>query len=410
MKCAEVIEWMHRYLDHDLSREEITEMFRHIDHCLPCAEIFDRLTMLSRQLEQLPDVKAPFSLVDSILPRLDELDRGLIESEKSGSGEEVAVPFSRTISQGKRQKGSSMARRTGIGAVAAAIILGIAIFNMPEQIPGAQVEEMVMKSTSNNAATESGAAGMMNSNTADTAANSGLEQNSPASDSGLTESRIEESAVPEISAAESPKGGTETPEPTTGNASGGDSAKSIAPQTTNNKSPKHQATATPSRQDFGISSTQPDGSGQNSTENSNSTEAGPAAKESFQPKVGNEQGIMGIFPAAPASGELSWTSPDGQYEAAVEDQQLVIYSLPASGLGVDKMPVASLPLEGNWMSGEWSPDSLQFIYVTDNNGIAVQKVYSTPEAGTSSAVPSSTPVPARENSASNTSAATSSTK
>lgn len=59
MKCAEVMEWMHRYLDHDLSQEEMLEMFRHIDDCPSCAEVLDRLTLLSQQLEQLPDVKPP---------------------------------------------------------------------------------------------------------------------------------------------------------------------------------------------------------------------------------------------------------------------------------------------------------------------------------------------------------------
>lgn len=57
MKCAEVMEWMHRYLDHDLSQDEMIEMFSHIDDCSSCAEVFDRLKMLSQQLEQLPDVK-----------------------------------------------------------------------------------------------------------------------------------------------------------------------------------------------------------------------------------------------------------------------------------------------------------------------------------------------------------------
>lgn len=57
MKCAEVMEWMHRYLDKDLSQDEIIEMFRHIDNCPSCAEVFERLTLLSNELEQLPDVK-----------------------------------------------------------------------------------------------------------------------------------------------------------------------------------------------------------------------------------------------------------------------------------------------------------------------------------------------------------------
>lgn len=84
MKCAEVMEWMHRYLDHDLSQDEMIEMFRHIDDCSSCAEVFDRLQLLSQQLEQLPDVKPPFSLVDSILPQLDQLDLNVQEKRRCG--------------------------------------------------------------------------------------------------------------------------------------------------------------------------------------------------------------------------------------------------------------------------------------------------------------------------------------
>ncbi|WP_036737205.1 anti-sigma factor family protein, partial [Paenibacillus zanthoxyli] len=75
MNCAEVMEWMHRYLDHDLSRDESLEMFRHIDGCPSCAELFERLNALSSELEQLPDISPPFSLVDSIMPKLEAIDR-----------------------------------------------------------------------------------------------------------------------------------------------------------------------------------------------------------------------------------------------------------------------------------------------------------------------------------------------
>lgn len=118
MKCAEVMEWMHRYLDKDLSQDEIVEMFRHIDNCPSCAEVFERLTLLSNELEQLPDVKPPFSLVDSILPQLAELDRSSREQSAVRSEDPVVVPFSRESSRGKPAKGTSIATRTGIGAIA----------------------------------------------------------------------------------------------------------------------------------------------------------------------------------------------------------------------------------------------------------------------------------------------------
>ncbi|MFD1904744.1 anti-sigma factor family protein [Paenibacillus rhizoplanae] len=141
MKCAEVMEWMHRYLDHDLSQEEMLEMFRHIDDCPSCAEVLDRLTLLSQQLEQLPDVKPPFSLVDSILPQLELLDRGVPEEPAVMEPEDPKIiPFTRASTRGKKSKGASLASRTGIGAAAAAVILLIAVFNMPKSLPGADVD------------------------------------------------------------------------------------------------------------------------------------------------------------------------------------------------------------------------------------------------------------------------------
>jgi hypothetical protein len=395
MKCAEVIEWMHRYLDHDLSREEITEMFRHIDHCLPCAEIFDRLTMLSRELEKLPDVKPPFSLVDSILPKLDELDRGIVSSEQGGSEDNVIVPFTRPNTQGKRKMGSSMARRTGIGAVAAAIILGVAIFNMPEQIPGAQVEDIMMKSSSNNTAAGGDTAATMKSdagNAADSAdsadsadtANTGSAQNSPVEDSMIMESRIAESGDPATNAPETFIAGTEAAEPSTDSMAGSDSSpEDVLPQTTTgDKTPKQQATSTPPNKKNG-SGIQSESSGQNPTGDSNA-KRDPEVKASMQPDINREQGMMSLVPESSVPGEMSWTSPDGAYTVALEDQKLVIYNVPDSDKGEEKTAVDSVPLEGKWVSGEWTPDSLHFIYVTHTNGSDVQKVYAVPKAGTPS--------------------------
>lgn len=144
MKCTEVTEWMHRYLDHDLSPEETVEMYRHIDNCPSCAEVFDRLTMLSEQLEQLPDIKPPFSLVDSILPQLERIDSGVKSSSAEAPEEGKVIPMTRKNMHGKAAKGTSraasMATRTGIGAVAAAIILLFAVFKMPDSLPSADVE------------------------------------------------------------------------------------------------------------------------------------------------------------------------------------------------------------------------------------------------------------------------------
>lgn len=75
MKCSEVTDWMQRYLDNDLQESEREKMHEHLRECTSCAEMFDRLNRLSDELVSLPKVVPPISLVDAILPRLDEIDR-----------------------------------------------------------------------------------------------------------------------------------------------------------------------------------------------------------------------------------------------------------------------------------------------------------------------------------------------
>ena len=73
MKCEEVMELMQRELDRDLDELEQARMREHLAGCPECAELFARLKRLSDELEQLPRVVPPYSLVDAILPKLDQL-------------------------------------------------------------------------------------------------------------------------------------------------------------------------------------------------------------------------------------------------------------------------------------------------------------------------------------------------
>ncbi|MDQ0192679.1 zf-HC2 domain-containing protein [Paenibacillus wynnii] len=400
MRCTEVIEWMHRYLDHDLSIEESTEMFHHIDDCLPCAEIFDRLTTLSKQLEQLPDVKAPFSIVDSILPRLDELDRGLLESGKGGSEDQVVVPFSREPLQGKRQKGSSsssIGRRTGIGAVAAALILGIAIFNMPKEMPGAQVDSIMMSDSAASTDENSATASKMNESTEETgdpAADQGAAENSPVNDNSKLETAIIESPNPSMDAkdvADSSQGGTELGTPAAENAPTDKSSDVISPKQT------EQVTDAPEDASEHRKS-EPAASDQTIAPDMD------IMKSMKLPQGDNyDQGMMSLLPPSNVIGELSWTSPDGQYEVIVEGKQLIIYTVPPNGIGLDRLPLTSIPLEGKWVTGEWAANSLEFRYVTDNDGTIAKNVYVIPDTGTTTPLPKGTPGVTPANSASNAS-------
>ncbi|WP_051286929.1 anti-sigma factor family protein [Paenibacillus taiwanensis] len=75
MNCTEVMTLMQRQLDHDLDELEHSLLTEHTSQCPACAEMFERLTMLHDDLEMLPKVTPRYSLVDAILPQLDEIDR-----------------------------------------------------------------------------------------------------------------------------------------------------------------------------------------------------------------------------------------------------------------------------------------------------------------------------------------------
>lgn len=73
MNCDEVMEAMQRDLDGDLTAEERQRMQIHLLNCPDCVSLYERLRRLSSQLENLPKVEPPFSLVDALLPRLEAM-------------------------------------------------------------------------------------------------------------------------------------------------------------------------------------------------------------------------------------------------------------------------------------------------------------------------------------------------
>ncbi len=74
MNCQEVIELMQRHMDGDLDQHETSLMTDHVGRCPECAAMFDRLQRLNDNLSQLPRVEPKFSIVDVLLPRLDQLE------------------------------------------------------------------------------------------------------------------------------------------------------------------------------------------------------------------------------------------------------------------------------------------------------------------------------------------------
>ncbi|NUU62318.1 zf-HC2 domain-containing protein [Paenibacillus agri] len=406
MSCAEVMEWMHRYLDHDLSQDEILEMFRHIDNCPSCAEVFDSLSTLSKSLEQMPDVKPPFSLVDSILPKLAELDRGLhqpstIKAEDHPRDEQVVVPFSRKVSHKKPARGHSMARRTGIGAAAAAVILGIAIFYAPPKMPSAEVDQLLNRSAdkalSNNAAVGDSSESSFKS--AEVGTTEGDDKGANSSESASTFGATDVTAQDGGGAADPSQDAA--PSATQSATPGGGAApapvKTKEPVRTE-KPKKNSRVTTPTpkasvptdqlkvQRDLTNDTEGFDQGMQDSV--SSAGEGAPSPGEAGDTAMGLLPPSSALNAAAP---QATWTSPDGLHKAELAGQQLVIYSLAAGESGGEQA-VTSLPLEGTWVSGEWSPDGTQFTYVTSQQGTNVTKTFTVEPAG-SPVAPSASPTP-----------------
>jgi len=130
MMCEEVSELMQRHLDGDLDPSEESVLQAHIAMCPECARLWDRLLRLHAELDALPKVKPPFSLVDAILPRLAEIDRAALEAAAPSADSVGAVmndmPEKEAARRPRRRRKPWAAFG---GVVAAGIVLGIYMIN-----------------------------------------------------------------------------------------------------------------------------------------------------------------------------------------------------------------------------------------------------------------------------------------
>ncbi|WP_458123484.1 zf-HC2 domain-containing protein [Paenibacillus sp. Z3-2] len=417
MKCEEVVEWMHRYLDHDLGETETAQMLQHVAKCPECAENFSLLRALSRELEELPQVSPKFSLVDAIMPQLDAIDEA--RREQSSTIQEMSpVPaafenLQRSSERKTKQKWlNSMAGRMSMGAAAAAVILGFAIWgNPPEQIENA--DSMLMSS---GASQESGNVDenplSKNIENYDTATSSQPSSNdvfvdqsnvSPTEpDNQGVETIPEENGgdkveEPEVQVDQTPKQpATEpTPAPNKGtqddssNSPSTDSQKDLTPNPDSEPQNQDSESAPTSSADGKVNrTTQPDSeddqtftsqdTAPNMTEDAPvegdaATDSGTGADSSGgnQGFAGPDQGIT----SSAASKE--WKSPDGSYVVMLIGDQISIYSKPVNEPDVLNL-VEQRNIEGTLKSASWSKDGTLFNYETDKDGTTAKNSFSVP--------------------------------
>lgn len=152
MNDQEVKEYMHRFLDDDLSEEEVKQLERHLHESPGSAVLFERLKRLNSELEQLPRVSPPVSIVDSILPQLERA--GLLEQPPElGGGTAAAVsPASRQTPPRRFRTWRDRIHYKAAGSViAAGIVLTLLIINAPE-LKVQTANDMAGGSASGNAA------------------------------------------------------------------------------------------------------------------------------------------------------------------------------------------------------------------------------------------------------------------
>lgn len=77
MKCEEAREWIQRDLDGDLLPAEKEALTEHLRLCKECRNFQEKILELHLGLASLPKVHPPYSLVDAILPRLEEMEDGI---------------------------------------------------------------------------------------------------------------------------------------------------------------------------------------------------------------------------------------------------------------------------------------------------------------------------------------------
>lgn len=416
MKCEEVVEWMHRYLDHDLGDAETAQMLQHVAQCPECAENFSLLRALSRELEDLPQVTPKFSLVDAIMPQLDAIDEARRE-QSSTIQEMTPVPaafenLQRSSERKPKQKWlNSMVGRMSMGAAAAAVVLGVAIWGYePEKVENAESMMLSSGSTQETGAVEQNplSRDVENDESFSPRSNSDSSMDDTENKSSMTEKTDPMTAPEENGPEQSPEpevkdNQTSNQPGTTSETDNSTEARNTTPDASNSqKSPDQGQDTQPKDQDSSTAAVPPADENENeSTETSDGrdsesyntqgiapevemkeptednqssgTDSGTAAPNGSKEFVAPDRGITSTMTSK------EWSSPDGSYVVMLIDNQLSVYSKSATDSDVLNL-VEQRNLEGTLKTAGWSSDSTSFNYETDKDGTTVKNTFTVPSA------------------------------
>ncbi|CAM4266854.1 zf-HC2 domain-containing protein [Paenibacillus tarimensis] len=421
MTCQEVMELMQRQLDEDLDERETADLTEHIRHCPECEAMMERLNRLSGELANLPKVQPKYSLVDTILPQLEQIDQmreeNMLLSQASDDLEiEQAAALASSTSGRSRveRRSSSWFERRSIrwlsGVTAAGLVIGLFLFTYEPQRFGQGTQSFVLESRTGGS--DSGAGdeaadfvepysmqdqmgGADAGSTADNQADSG---NETSSDAREERSALQSGADEDHSSPASPAESGESSEgsrPAARQDIGGNSGSVVKrpPAAESNSSPGNAADRDPSgraKQPAAVSppssSDQPgtdsgenesasalnNGSSAEANGSSTSADNGNMAEDNTVEEEGiysaavpeNDEntgsyGNMGIAAESSSSAEPEQerVSPNAVYRAAVTDRKLIIVEETAGGT----------VFEGRTKNGEisitgWTADSTSVEY------------------------------------------------
>lgn len=379
MTCQEVIENMQRQLDGDLSEFEVEALMKHNRHCPDCAAMFERLTRLSAELESLPKVAPPFSLVDSILPQLDEVDR-------LGQQQAPVAVLEHNLPAARKGRKNRFSWRAVSGVAAAAVVAGLFLITYrPDPIDTAG-EIMQQSASSANYDTMAGdhAARMMKNE--EPAAQDNAVQVESAMNGEATGFSANEDSPPPTEPVTSPSP-AEAPEPTVGPSSegqaGGSSGGSVETETKSGTgSGNGQDDAGVIDGDRGVVTPSSNGNANSGAENGVMDGGAPASEEWAGTLAEQTEKELRYFedapmeegvPVPPSSDmaapqslapekmhNVGATSPDGQYYASFADSIVQVFTVADHTLLFE-----SRPKQGTLEQMIWSEDSgiLEYVIV-----------------------------------------------
>jgi hypothetical protein len=171
MTNPEVNELMQRFLDDDLNEEELESLMEHIRQSPASAALFERLQRLDSELESLPKVIPPISIVDSILPRLELA--GLINHPPIASTTSLDDLPDRVVPMERKTLRERINYRLLGGVVAAGVVLTLFFSNFGPQMSFDSADEDTAASSQSmsNMIVAEGSASLKRSDTTSDSAN-----------------------------------------------------------------------------------------------------------------------------------------------------------------------------------------------------------------------------------------------